>query len=354
MKRILYVDYMRFLAIVGVLFLHITSNYITNTLIFGNYWIQSIFISSLTRFSIILFIMISGLLLLKKDNPINTIPRRIKRILEPFIVWFIIYFIVKWSLGLFESNTNNFLVLFINAILDPTIVSVQFWFVYMIIALYIATPLVSKLVHTLTDREIEYFLGIWFVCLVLKFIDKNILILDFMGFFMGHMGYFILGYYLSNTKRYCFNNRKFAICLIVIGTLITFMGTLYLTSLSNSLDLKFLTLGDLTPGAAIQAAGIFILIKNTDFREIYGKYSEIINNHIILFSKLSYGMYLSNVLLINLCSKIGIFSLDIPPFINVPIMVIMLIVILSVMLLVMNKIPIIKKATGLNNNLNKG
>lgn len=157
MKRILYVDYMRFLAIVGVLFLHITSNYITNTPIFGNYWIQSIFISSLTRFSIILFIMISGLLLLKKDNPINTIPRRIKRILEPFIVWFIIYFIVKWSLGLFESNTNNFLVLFINTILDPTIVSVQFWFVYMIIALYIATPLVSKLVHTLTDREIEYF-----------------------------------------------------------------------------------------------------------------------------------------------------------------------------------------------------
>lgn len=36
MKRILYVDYMRFLAIVGVLFLHITSNYITNTPIFGN------------------------------------------------------------------------------------------------------------------------------------------------------------------------------------------------------------------------------------------------------------------------------------------------------------------------------
>lgn len=34
MKRILYVDYMRFLAIVGVLFLHITSNYITNTPIF--------------------------------------------------------------------------------------------------------------------------------------------------------------------------------------------------------------------------------------------------------------------------------------------------------------------------------
>ena len=65
-------------------------------------------------------------------------------------------------------------------------------------------------------------------------------------------------------------------------------------------------------------------------------------------------LYLSNVLLINLCSKIGIFSLNIPPFINVPIMVIMLIVILSVMLLVMNKIPIIKKATGLNNNLNKG
>ena len=98
MKRILYVDYMRFLAIVGVLFLHITSNYITNTPIFGNYWIQSIFISSLTRFSIILFIMISGLLLLKKDNPINTIPRRIKRILEPFIVGFKIYFIVKRSL----------------------------------------------------------------------------------------------------------------------------------------------------------------------------------------------------------------------------------------------------------------
>lgn len=348
MKRILYVDYMRFLAIIGVLILHLDSNYITKTPLFGDYWIQSILVSSFVRFSIILFIMISGLLLLRKDNPINSIPRRIKRVLEPFCIWFMLYFLVKVALGYFEFNLfYDLFVLFIHCLLDPTIVSLQFWFVYMIIALYIATSLVSKCIKEVTNREIEYFLLIWFVCLILKFIDKHILILEFMGLFIGHLGYFILGYYLNNTENTYLNSRKFALVLILLGTFIIFSGTLTLTGLSNSLNLRFLAMGDLTPGACIQATGVFIILKNTDFNKIGGKYNEIINRYVLLFSKLSYGMYLANVLVISICFKLGIFSLFIPPFINIPVMTAVLIIILTIMLLVMNNIPYLKKATGL-------
>lgn len=349
MKRILYVDYMRTLAIIGVLAIHLSSSYITETPIFHNYWLQGVLITSMARYSIILFIMISGLLLLGRENPIKSIPRRVKRVFTPFIIWFTIYFIIKAGIGFFgtDKTVTDWIILFITCLINPTKVSVQFWFVYMIISLYILTPIMSKCIKVLTDREIEFYLVIWFICLTLGFIDKNILILKYMNFFIGFLGYYILGYYLNNTDRPVFNNRKIAVLLFILGTLFTFIGTAAHTSITGQLSLRFICMGDLTPGACMEAIGIFIILKNINFSNIYGKFSDKINRQVTLISKLSYGMYLTNILLINLLEKIHLYSLKIAPLINIPFMIIIITIILMVMLLVMNKIPYINKATGI-------
>ena len=60
-------------------------------------------------------------------------------------------------------------------------------------------------------------------------------------------------------------------------------------------SLFFIRLGDITPGACLQAVGLYIIVFNTDFNRIDDKFKE----YIINISKTSYGIYLVNVLVIN-------------------------------------------------------
>lgn len=348
MKRILYVDYLKSFAIIGVIVIHLCSNYITESGLNSLYWHQGLFMESMARFSIILFVMASGVLLLNKKQDVEDIPRRLKRVLVPFIGWFIIYFIIKMNiLYSTEYVLNNLLYLFIKAVLDPTILSVQFWFIYMIVGVYLASPIISTWIQHTTIKQIEYFLLVWFIVLVLNMLPVKILMLDYLGFFGGFIGYFILGYYLSIKKSSLLENRKFGLLLYVAGTLLTFCGVAVLSTLSHSLDLTFMKLGDLTVNACIQAVGIFIIIKNTNYSHLKDYKNNIFNRSAMMLSILSYGIYLSNILLINLLKMSGIYSLNIMPIMLVPILTAVIIIILSILLLLLNNIPVLRKLTGL-------
>ena len=143
-ERLLWIDVLKFLAVIGVIGIHVSSTSLNTNALFSSNWYQGVFFESMFRFAIILFIMASGYLLLRKQQPLDVIPQRIKRILLPFIFWLIIYAIIKilltQSLGPNWQITDVFMFI-INGFLDPTIVSVQFWYVYMILGLYILSPI---------------------------------------------------------------------------------------------------------------------------------------------------------------------------------------------------------------------
>ena len=73
MKRILYIDYLKTIAIFGVIAIHLSSKYITHYTLNASLWFSGLFVESMFRFSIILFVMASGILLIKKNQTIDDI-----------------------------------------------------------------------------------------------------------------------------------------------------------------------------------------------------------------------------------------------------------------------------------------
>ena len=211
MKRIIYADYLRVIGILCVIGIHLSASYLAKFPAFTNLWYQGLVAESITRAGVLLFIMVSGLLLLDREEPISKVPQRLKRVLIPFYFW-LFYFFMKDVLFDHEllnvNSTNTFFIELLNVIIDPTKISIEFWYIYMIVAFYLMLPLLYKRVKNLSKKEIEYFLVIWFIVMLLNFFKYKIYILNYMNLFTGPVGYFILGYYLNKKQSKYINSRK--------------------------------------------------------------------------------------------------------------------------------------------------
>ena len=301
-NRIYWVDYLKTVAIFAVILLHCSSKFLLPETVFQPNWYFGVLFESLSRFGVPLFIMVSGFLILRKNQSITDVPRRLKRVIIPFLFWLVICMLAKF-IFMFKVNGISDLGLFlVGALLDPTIVSVEFWFVYMIIGLYIASPIITTWLHNTSIAEIEYALIIWALVSFIGFSNVDFLLYDYLKYFTGSIGYFILGYYLAIKRKSCLKNRNFGWVLFIIGTLLAFFGTVFSSMAIGAQSLLFFNLGDVTPNACLQAIGLFIIISNTDF----SKFSALTNKIAIYLSVGSYGVYLANVLFINLFDQIKI------------------------------------------------
>lgn len=307
-KRLLWIDALKFSGIIGVILIHVSSLLLSKDYLFTSGWYQAVCISSLSRPAIVLFIMASGYLILRKQQPLSKIPERVKRIVLPFIFWLIIYAVIKFFIKPDLNPNWNMLdltVFIAEGFLNPTDIAIQFWYVYMILGLYLLSPILSRWIQNAPIKEIEYFILIWVICSIIQFFEVDTLILVYLRYFTGAIGYFILGYYLSVKDSSILKNRRNGVILFITGTLITLIGTVILSSITQDQSLFFIKLGDLTPGACLQAVGLYIIIKNTDFSKLSEKTNRIIQR----ISEQSYGIYLSNVLVINLMEKLDLINI---------------------------------------------
>lgn len=126
--------------------------------------------------------------------------------------------------------------------------------------------------------------------------------------------------------------------------MITFVGTILLSVITNQQSLFFIRLGDITPGACLQAIGIYIIVFNTDFDRIDNRFKE----YIINISKTSYGIYLVNVLVLNLFEKIHIINLTGFAFFDIIIGIILVTVVSYIIIIIMDKIKILRSFSGLS------
>ena len=103
MKDINWVHRAKVLAIFAVVILHVASQVLENTSIFGtyNWWMGNLFDAG-TRWSVPVFVMVSGYLLLdpsKQEDFRTFYKKRANKILIPTIFWSIFYLIWAFSIG---------------------------------------------------------------------------------------------------------------------------------------------------------------------------------------------------------------------------------------------------------------
>lgn len=352
MERIIYADYLRVIGILCVIGIHLSLSYVSFYPAFTNMWFQGVLSSSITRSGVLLFIMVSGLLLLDREEPLSKVPQRLKRVLVPFYFWLFYYFmkdvLVDHSL-LNVNSINTFFIELLNVIVDPTKISIEFWYIYMIVAFYLMLPLLYQMIKHVSEKEIEYFLVIWFVVLLLNFFKYKLYIFNYMNLFVGPLGYFILGYYLNKKDSKYTNSTKFGLLLFIVGIIILILSFYIPAFLAGHTDTSYILVGNLEPGSCIKMAGLFIILKNINFKTVFGKYSEKLNSIVLKIAGYTYGIYLIVNIPLDLIKDYGYFNLDISPFINIPIIITVSIIVSIIMLWILNKIPILNKFTGMKN-----
>lgn len=333
-KRDISIDAVKFLAIIGVLFIH-TCNYYYP--INSTAWTTNIFLGSFLRCAVPLFLMCSGCLLLNPKKEVSfklLFTKYIPRLVVAMIFWAFFY---KFSELYFQHSLSvkNILI----SIKEVFTLNHKFHMYYMhiIILVYILLPITRTLIKNMNKKEILYTLSIWSITAILfpTLISLNILTsfnnvfyLYFIKTAYASVGYCILGYFI---KMYPIK-KYISMIFTAVGFCIIFFGTIYYSNIYNSLYTELLS--GFSIGVFMLAVGIFGLLTNkSDFG--------IFNNTIIYISKASFCIYLVHVFFLNFID-IKLLSF-LPQIIIVPFKVFINLIISTSVYFIISKIPILKK-----------
>jgi surface polysaccharide O-acyltransferase-like enzyme len=246
--------------------------------------------------------MVSGSLLLsgKKSVSVGELyKQRIPKQAIPFIIWSIIYVVVRIVMGKIPLNAESFTSL----LYEPAYY--QFWFMYTLLAIYLLLPLLQTLIKHCDKQKIEYILVLWFVFsiavpLVSRWVP-GFRISEHVGLVLceGYIGYFILGHYL---KKYKSNIKPSVGALMwLCGAIGTGIFAVVEFLCSKEVYSGFVYQAYLTPFVVLSSCGVFILFGNSKIN-VKEKTAGVISG----LSVLSIGVYYIHMLVLTALEKIGI------------------------------------------------
>jgi len=237
LQRIGYFDALRIFAIISVVLLHVVITPPDSFAHDNQLWWVTIVYKSLFIWAAPIFFMLSGALLLQKEEPSRVIYlKRLPKILLPFMFWNFIYIVFD----LMQHPEHSFIGNVIHSLSVPIIY--HFWFIYVLIGLYVITPIIRPYVKKATHKELG---GLIFLCFlvssILPFISKisGILVEFPLPYLQGYLGFYLLGYYL---QKYPLSDRirSTVYFLGVMSIFVTIALTYTFTSRTGVFDDSFL------------------------------------------------------------------------------------------------------------------
>lgn len=347
-SRILYIDILRIVSIFAVVVLHVSAPFAANMNTYGIrwWWIGNI-ADSATRWSVPVLIIISGRLLLdnsKEEDELLFLRKRLTKVIIPLIFWSFIYMLRDSKLDI-RLNALLFKQFLIN--LYTAKVHIHLWYLYMIVGLYLITPIIRTYVKNAKKESIFYFTVIWFISNGIigfseKFMSYNI---GFnLSFFNWSLGYYILGF-LFEKYNPSGNQRKIIYILGFLGLSITIYGTFLLT-LDNAGELVTHLYSYFAPNVIFMSTSVYLLFKNIDWNKTIAKIP-VVNNLISSLGKTSFGIYLTHLLVLDIISSgdIGIIvkASSFNPIIGIPLVSILTFFISFLVVLIVQRIPLLNK-----------
>lgn len=264
--------------------------------------VDEVMIQLLVRWAVPCFLMISGVLLLnpQKNLDINKIYRYIIRMV-------IVLAVFGFGFCLIEGMVENGYKLNISTIftaLQNLIAGrswAHMWYVYMLIGLYILTPVFRSFVKMANEKEMQFILAVLFLFTI--FIPTmssffQVEIYRFVPISTYCVFYYLLGYELF--RRGLKTSVKW---MLLLGGVLGFTGILLLRIGGANVDISGENLF-----VAIYSAGLFSFCIDNRFLEQLAK-----NRVMQSLSKCSFGIYILHPLFINILYKgLGVFP-DILP-----------------------------------------
>ncbi|WP_372007168.1 acyltransferase family protein [Paenibacillus chitinolyticus] len=201
-SRWIYTDVLRIAAMIGVVLIHITAPIIGIRSDIGDihYWWTAHIINAAFRWSVPVFVMISGALLLahgRNESAMSFYRKRLGKLLPLFLLWSMIYYLWDLRKEMHSFNWDQLATGLVKGTLHY-----HLWYVYMIILLYLITPLLRVLVRRVPPRAVFYIggAGLAFSNLATLAGWKSWSFVIDASSLPGYIGYFLLGYVLSRVE----------------------------------------------------------------------------------------------------------------------------------------------------------
>jgi surface polysaccharide O-acyltransferase-like enzyme len=336
-SRIIYLDLLRVVCTFAVVMPH-TSGYAWSTLPYSNpLWTYANFYNGFFRFSVPIFIMISGVFMLSDKTTLDLkklYSKKILRLVKLFFVYSCLYAIVT---NIILADTFDLFSFGKQIILGRY----HLWYLYAIIGLYIITPFIKEI--TKNNSLTKYFIVLAFIFEILigsmssifKTVNFSMIFAkSYLFFVKGFTVYYVLGYFVYNNP---IKKKNMIYAAGIIATVATIAGTkLYssYTMVNSDVFFSFLSLN-----VFFQSLAIFVF-----FKEVISQitFSSLSKNLIKALSKYSLGVYLIHDFFLIIFAQFNINSLSFHPLFWIPLLGIIIFGLSCLSAFLISSIPVVK------------
>lgn len=257
-----WISMLRVIACFTVVFAHCCDPFVAQFDANREMFLTGVFAGSLTRPCVPLFVMMTAVLLLpiKEGMPFgNFCRKRIGRLLPPLIFWSIalpliifLYFAYvspescNPQLSAYDHSASGLIGKLYTFIFNFNFDTTPLWYLYMLIGLYIAMPILNAWLAQASRKEVRQLLYVWGATLFIPYIEMFAPIFGYSGnygnmglfgecdwnifgtfyYVSGFIGYMVLAFYLKKWPLQWSWKKMAAICIpmFVAGYTITSVG----------------------------------------------------------------------------------------------------------------------------------
>lgn len=293
-RRVFYVDAVRSFACLLVVVSHIFAPVCAamNDYPRPVWWVFNLF-DSLIRPSAALFVMISGKLFLgssRQESYFRFVWNRYSRLFLPFFTWSMIY-------AFYDAHQQGTSLTPLHALLQFLQGPAEYhlWFMYLILGLYLLMPALRRFVRSANSWRMAVAISLWMGFLMLEFLFPQYVPVGPASLLLSYGGYTLLGYALDRTDTL---HRKTGTAFLLCAAIILFnAAATYVLTVRNGGTLNEKFYFGAAPLVALQAAAMFLLLKNVDEKSFVFR-NRWFRATVTRLGRNSYNVYLSHALFI--------------------------------------------------------
>lgn len=299
--------------------------------LFGSFsprWLAAICYDALSRPSVPIFLMITGFLLLDREEPIDRFYRkRFTRMVVPFLFYCVLYLVID------RVSIHSWLYRIYIGSVAP-----HFWYIYELIGIYLFMPFLRKIfIHSTTTERLIY-AGFWIVWSIFfptiqKFygLTNNPIIIYHLDKFTGYVGYVFIG---ACFKQYTRVSKPAMLALYLLGAGCV-VALFYHYSIVPQIFYT-LFIENLSPFLFLAACGLFCWLKDARITYCRGL--------ILAISESSYGIYMLHFVFVSSLYRYNLFSGHTgSPWLSIPATAVLVFVVTFAILYVLRRVPVLRR-----------
>ena len=288
-------DWIRLFSCICVICIHVSNVYSRDYGKIDNVsYVFSVITNTVTRVSVPLFFMISGVLLIPQKVNAQKYKKRVLKYSAILLVWSIFYRLFNhFYMG---PDYEGYEFAMENIFYQP--VEKHLWFLFALLTVYLILPAIQTLCQKVSDRLMQKLLAVWLLGMfAITLLNMHEMKIRYPIVGLGstyYIGYFIAGYFIYKILDKHTIPFRYILPCIIVGFVITAGYTLWDTNRSHIHVEDYFHYR--SAFIAMSSIGIFIICLK--------KLKALPMNHFFqIATNCSFGIYLSHVGILNIIQK---------------------------------------------------